>query len=98
MTQLPVCAMAPEFETHRKIRTGGMPAHKMKFVVVNNGTPRNVSVCAACARPLERGYLHDLPYRDAIAGSSATPGEWIRRIGCHSEPVRPGHRLAKADS
>jgi hypothetical protein len=32
-----------------------MPAHKMKFVVVNNRAPRNASVCAAYARPLERG-------------------------------------------
>ena len=37
-----------------------MPGHKMKFVVVNNRAPRNASVCAAYARPLERGYLHDL--------------------------------------
>ena len=32
----------------------------MKFVLVNNMAPRNPSVCAACSRPLERGYLHDL--------------------------------------
>jgi hypothetical protein len=37
-----------------------MPVHKMRFVVVNNMAPRNPSVCAACSRPLERGYLHDL--------------------------------------
>jgi hypothetical protein len=37
-----------------------MSVHNMKFVVVNNMAPRNPSVCAACARPLEWGYLHDL--------------------------------------
>jgi hypothetical protein len=33
-----------------------------------------------------------------LRGRVLPPGEWIRRIGCHSEPVRPSHRLAKADS
>jgi hypothetical protein len=37
-----------------------MPVHKMKFVLVNNMAPPNRSVCVACSRPLERGYLHDL--------------------------------------
>jgi hypothetical protein len=37
-----------------------MPVHKMKFVAVNNRAPRGPSVCAACSRSLERGYLHDL--------------------------------------
>jgi len=37
-----------------------MSVHKMQFVLVNNMTPRNRSVCAACSQPLERGYLHDL--------------------------------------
>ena len=37
-----------------------MSVHKMQFVLVNNMTPRNPSVCAACSQPLERGYLHDL--------------------------------------
>jgi hypothetical protein len=36
-----------------------MPAHKMKFVMVNNRTPRDPSVCTACSQPLERDYLHD---------------------------------------
>jgi hypothetical protein len=37
-----------------------MSVRKMQFVLVNNMTPRNPSVCAACSQPLERGYLHDL--------------------------------------
>jgi hypothetical protein len=37
-----------------------MSVHNMKFVVVNNMAPRNISVCAACSQPLEGGYLHDL--------------------------------------
>src|SRR5216683_1238935 len=43
-----------------KIWISEMPVHKMKFVVVNNMAPRNLSVCSACSRPLEQGYLHDL--------------------------------------
>jgi hypothetical protein len=31
----------------------------MRFVVVNNMAPRAPSLCAACSRPLERGYLRD---------------------------------------
>jgi hypothetical protein len=77
--------MTPELATHRKIGTGEMPVHTMKFVVVNNRAPRNASVCAACARPLERGYLHDrsisrhycgvecYPLVSGFAGSVATP-------------------------
>jgi hypothetical protein len=37
-----------------------MPVRQMRFVIVNNMAPRNPSVCAACMRPLERGYLHEL--------------------------------------
>jgi hypothetical protein len=50
-----------------------MPAHKMKFVVVNNRAPRNASVCAACARPLERGYLHDLSISRHYCGVECYP-------------------------
>jgi hypothetical protein len=50
-----------------------MPAHKMKFVVVNNRAPRNTSVCAACARPLERGYLHDLSISRRYCGVECSP-------------------------
>jgi hypothetical protein len=37
-----------------------MSVHKLKFVLVNNMAPRNPCVCAACLRPLDRGYLRDL--------------------------------------
>ena len=60
-------------KTHRKIGTGEIPAHKMKFVVVNNRAPRNASVCAACARPLERGYLHDLSISRRYCGVECYP-------------------------
>ena len=49
-----------------------MPVHKMKFVLVNNMTPRNPTVCAECSGPLERGYLHDLSTSKCYCG-----------IGCH---------------
>jgi hypothetical protein len=41
-------------------RVGEMSVQKMKFVLVNDMAPRKPSVCTACSRPLERGYLHDL--------------------------------------
>jgi hypothetical protein len=50
-----------------------MSVHKMKFVLVNNMAPRNPSVCAACSRPLERGYLHDLPTSRRYCGVECHP-------------------------
>src|SRR6266403_4997837 len=41
-------------------RIGGMSAHKLKFVLVNDMMPRRPSVCAECSLLLELGYLHDL--------------------------------------
>jgi hypothetical protein len=49
-----------------------MPAHKMKFVLVNNRAPRNPTVCAECSVPLQRGYLHDLSTSKRYCG-----------LGCH---------------
>jgi hypothetical protein len=49
-----------------------MSINNMKFVVVNNMAPRNPSACAACSRPLERGYLHDLSTSKRYCG-----------VGCH---------------
>ena len=37
-----------------------MPNPIMKFVVVNSMAPRSPAACAACSRPLELAYLHDL--------------------------------------
>ena len=50
-----------------------MPVRKMKFVVVNNMAPRNPSVCAACSRPLQRGYLHDLSTSKRYCGIACYP-------------------------
>ena len=50
-----------------------MSVHKMQFVVVNNMAPRNPSVCAACSRPLERGYLHDLAASRRYCGVECYP-------------------------
>ena len=47
----------------------------MKFVVVNNMAPRNRSVCVACSRPLERGYLHDLSTSSRYCGVDCYPLE-----------------------
>jgi hypothetical protein len=57
-------------------RIGEMPVHKMKFVVVNNMTPRAPCVCVACSRPLERGYLHDLSTSERYCGIACYP-QWM---------------------
>lgn len=54
-----------------------MPVHEMKFVVVNNMAPRNSSICAACARPLERGYLHDLSTSRWYCGVECYPRRMV---------------------
>ena len=43
-------------------RVGGDndPRTAMNFVLVNHRTLRRPSCCAACSRPLQRGYLRDL--------------------------------------
>ena len=53
-----------------------MSVHKMKFVLVNDMAPRNTSVCAACSRPLERGYLHDLSTSKRYCGIECYP-QWV---------------------
>jgi hypothetical protein len=53
-----------------------MSVHKVEFVLVNNMTPRNSSVCAECSRPLERGYLHDLSTSRLYCGVECYP-RWI---------------------
>jgi hypothetical protein len=50
-----------------------MPAHKMKFVLVNNMAPRTPSICRECSRPLERGYLHDLSTSKRYCGIECYP-------------------------
>ena len=54
--------------------------HKMRFVVVNDMAPRNPSVCAACSRPLERGYLYDLSTSRRYCGVECHP-RWIALSG-----------------
>jgi hypothetical protein len=67
--------MAPEL-VNREIRIGEMPVHKLKFVVVNDMTPRSPSVCTECSRPLERGYLHDLSTAERYCGIECYP-QWM---------------------
>jgi hypothetical protein len=45
----------------------------MKFVVVNNMAPRRTSICTACSRPLEQGYLHDLSTSRRYCGIECYP-------------------------
>ena len=64
-----------------------MSVHKMKFVLVNDMAPRNTSVCAACLRPLEQGYLHDLSTSKRYCGIECYP-QWMvvsRSVG----PIAP---------
>ncbi len=50
-----------------------MSVQNIKFVVVNNMAPRNPSACAACSRPLEQGYLHDLSNSRRYCGVECYP-------------------------
>ena len=62
-----------------------MSVHRMQFVLVNNMAPRNPSACAACSRPLDRGYLHDLSTSRRYCGiecyrQSAVVNEFVGSI------------------
>jgi hypothetical protein len=50
-----------------------MSGHRMKFVLVNDTVPRNPSACAACSRPLERGFLHELSTSKHYCGVECYP-------------------------
>jgi hypothetical protein len=50
-----------------------MPFHGMRFVVVNDMSPRRPSVCTQCSRTLERGYLHDLATSMRYCGVDCYP-------------------------
>jgi hypothetical protein len=54
-----------------------MPVHKMRFVLVNNMAPRKPSVCAACSRPLNWGYLHDLSTSNRYCGIKCYPQRMV---------------------
>ena len=53
-----------------------MSVHKMKFVLVNGMAPCSTSVCTACSRPLEQGYLHDLSTSRRYCGIECYP-QWM---------------------
>jgi len=50
-----------------------MSVHRMRFVLVNDMAQRNPSACAACSRPLERGYLHELSTSRRYCGVECYP-------------------------
>jgi hypothetical protein len=45
----------------------------IQFVVVTDMAPRNKSVCSACSRTLERGYLRDLFTSKCYCGVECYP-------------------------
>jgi len=53
-----------------------MSVHTMGFVLVNDMAPRRTSLCTACSRPLEQGYLHDLSTSRRYCGIECYP-RWI---------------------
>ena len=53
-----------------------MSVHRMRFVLVNDMAPRNPSACAACSRPLERGYLRDLSTSKTLLRDRVLPHGW----------------------
>jgi hypothetical protein len=46
----------------------------MNFVLVNHRTLRMPSCCAACSRPLQRGYLRDLSTDSRYCSVECYPG------------------------
>jgi hypothetical protein len=53
-----------------------MSVQTMKFVLVNDIAPRRTSICSACSRPLEQGYLHDLSTLRRYCGIGCYP-RWM---------------------
>jgi hypothetical protein len=53
-----------------------MSVHTLEFVLVNDMLPRRRSLCMACSRPLEQGYLHDLSTSRRYCGIECYP-RWI---------------------
>ena len=56
----------------------------MKFVLVNCRTPVVPSNCAACRRPLDKGYMRDLSTLRRYCGEECYPA-WHRNV----PPLRP---------
>ena len=56
----------------------------MKFVLVNCRTPVVPSKCAACRRPVEKGYMRDLSTLRRYCGAECYPG-WNGNV----PPLRP---------
>jgi hypothetical protein len=56
----------------------------MKFVLVNRRTPVVPSNCAACRRPLDKGYMRDLSTLRRYCGAECYPA-WHRNV----PPLRP---------
>ena len=53
-----------------------MSVHNMRFVLVNDMSPRVASACTACSRPLKQGYLHDLATSRRYCGIACYP-QWM---------------------
>jgi hypothetical protein len=49
----------------------------MKFVLVNHRRLRRPCACAACSRPLEGGFLHDLSSQRWYCGIDCYPGQVV---------------------
>ena len=49
----------------------------MNFVLVNHRTLRRPSCCSACSRPLQRGYLRDLPTDSRYCSVECYPGHAV---------------------
>ena len=47
----------------------------MRFVLVNDRKPRIPAACAACCRPVEDSFLHDLSTHGRYCGIGCYPGQ-----------------------
>jgi hypothetical protein len=67
-----------------------MSVPQMRFVVVNDMAPRETSVCTACSRPLEQGYLRDISTSRRYCGVACYP-RWmvVSRFAGSFAPTNP---------
>jgi hypothetical protein len=67
-----------------------MSVPQMRFVVVNDMAPRETSVCAACSRPLEQGYLRDISTSRRYCGVACYPRRMVvSRFAGSFAPTNP---------
>jgi len=91
--------MAPELENAPQDKDRRDARSQNEFCSgKQQGTAQRLRLCGVRAAAGTGLLARSFHIETLLRGRVLPPGEWIRRIGRHSEPVRIGYRLAKADS